>query len=153
VPLPLVGKVEHYLELGIQAMMSSVRKILKESVKSYEVAKPRHEWLVDIPSQCMLVASQVWFTKQAEDAFEALHRGEKDAMRKHGQRQVDQLTNLIKMVQGELSRELRQKVMVLITMDTHARDVVSNLVAEGIDSAKRCEIFPCLSSLCVSGCL
>lgn len=37
---------------------------------------------------------------------------------------VVKLTDLIKMVQGDLSKSNRQKIMCLITLDTHSRDIV-----------------------------
>jgi dynein heavy chain len=37
---------------------------------------------------------------------------------------VVKLTDLIKMVQGDLAKNLRQKIMCLITLDTHSRDIV-----------------------------
>jgi dynein heavy chain len=42
---------------------------------------------------------------------------------------VELLTDLIKMVQGDLDKNMRQKIMCLITMDTHSRDVVDKLDA------------------------
>ena len=32
------------------------------------------------------------------------------------------------MVQGSLSKPMRQKIMCLITMDTHSRDVIDKLI-------------------------
>jgi dynein heavy chain len=42
------------------------------------------------------------------------------------------LTGLIKMVQGDLDRPLRQKVMCLITLDTHSRDIMDKLIVENV---------------------
>jgi dynein heavy chain len=40
------------------------------------------------------------------------------------------------MVQGDLDKPLRQKIMVLITMDTHSRDVVDRLINENVRKAE-----------------
>jgi len=45
---------------------------------------------------------------------------------------VELLTELIRMVRGDLSRAMRQKLMCLITMDTHSRDVVDKLIQEHV---------------------
>ena len=45
------------------------------------------------------------------------------------------LTGLIKMVQGKLDKPVRQKVMCLITMDTHSRDIIQKLEKEGVTRA------------------
>lgn len=34
------------------------------------------------------------------------------------------LVGLIKMVQGDLDKPLRQKIMCMITLDTHSRDIM-----------------------------
>eukprot|EP00698_Gefionella_okellyi_P005145 TRINITY_DN1471_c0_g1_i4.p1 TRINITY_DN1471_c0_g1~~TRINITY_DN1471_c0_g1_i4.p1 ORF type:complete len:2448 (+),score=753.76 TRINITY_DN1471_c0_g1_i4:538-7881(+) len=134
-PLHLVGRVEEYLHAGINTMQTSLRAILNDAIKTYEVSKPRHEWLKDFPSQCMLVATQVHWARQVAVAFKQAQSGDRQALKKYNEKQIEQLVMLIKMVQGELPRELRSKVMILITMDTHARDVVANLVTENIISA------------------
>lgn len=41
--------------------------------------------------------------------------------------QVMLLTDLIKMVQGELTAGMRQKIMCMITMDAHSRDIIEKL--------------------------
>ena len=46
--------------------------------------------------------------------------------------QVELLTELIKMVQGQLTPGMRQKIMCLITMDAHSRDIIEKLINEGV---------------------
>ena len=36
------------------------------------------------------------------------------------------------MVQGDLERPLRQKIMCLITMDAHSRDIIDKLIEERV---------------------
>lgn len=36
------------------------------------------------------------------------------------------------MVQGDLNKSLRQKIMCLITLDTHSRDIVEKLDVENV---------------------
>jgi len=52
---------------------------------------------------------------------------DKDAMNKAYQNQIKILEGLIHMVQGDLSKGARQKIMCLITMDAHGRDVINTL--------------------------
>ena len=47
-------------------------------------------------------------------------------------KQVELLTELIKMVQGQLTPGMRQKIMCLITMDAHSRDIIEKLINEGV---------------------
>eukprot|EP00698_Gefionella_okellyi_P011837 TRINITY_DN3147_c0_g1_i1.p1 TRINITY_DN3147_c0_g1~~TRINITY_DN3147_c0_g1_i1.p1 ORF type:complete len:4003 (-),score=857.71 TRINITY_DN3147_c0_g1_i1:159-12167(-) len=134
--LPLVGRVEEYLHTVIKTMQVSLARVLRDGIKDYEVHKPRHLWLNDYPSQCMLVTTQVYFTSQVVETFALMEAGDKDALKKYNKKQIDQLVKLITLVQGELSKPVRQKVMVLITLDTHARDVVGNMIRDGVSSAK-----------------
>lgn len=46
--------------------------------------------------------------------------------------QVLALTGLIKMVQGDLDKAVRQKIMCMITMDAHSRDIIDKLVQEKV---------------------
>ena len=48
---------------------------------------------------------------------------------------VVKLTGLITMVQGELTKTLRQKIMCLITLDTHTRDTIEKLDNENVKKA------------------
>jgi dynein heavy chain len=41
---------------------------------------------------------------------------------------------MIKMVQGDLDKGLRQKIMCLITMDSHSRDIIEKLIIEAVPS-------------------
>lgn len=43
-----------------------------------------------------------------------------------------QLSDLIRKTQSDLSREDRQRVMCMITIDAHARDIVDKLIREGV---------------------
>ena len=47
--------------------------------------------------------------------------------------QVKQLTKLIEVTRTELKKEDRQKVMNMITIDAHSRDMVESIVESGAD--------------------
>jgi len=46
-----------------------------------------------------------------------------------------ELVGLVKMVQGDLDRSLRSKVMCMITLDTHSRDIMDKLIVENVRKA------------------
>ena len=104
--------MEEYLHDVIKVMRESLSRILQKGIQDYEVHKPRHLWLNDYPSQCMLVTTQVYFTQQLETALAQAEAGDKDALKKYNQKQVDQLVKLITLVQGDLDKGLRQKVVI-----------------------------------------
>lgn len=57
-------------------------------------------------------------------------------MKKCHLNQVKLLADLIKMVQGDLSRPMRQKIGCMITMDAHSRDIIEKLYLEKVMSAE-----------------
>lgn len=83
--------------------------------------KPKKDWLEDDPAQVSLLVNLVSWVKSVEEAFL------KSAMQKCFDDQVALLTDLIKMVQGELTPSMRQKIMCMITMDAHSRDIIEKL--------------------------
>lgn len=53
-------------------------------------------------------------------------------------KQVNQLNQLIELTRSELKRDDRQRIMSLITMDAHARDIVLMLIRENVTDKVRC---------------
>lgn len=58
-----------------------------------------------------------------------------NALKKYYENSVERLNELIRMVQGDLTKALRQKIMCLITMDTHSRDITDKLDTENVKKA------------------
>lgn len=71
------------------------------------------------------------WVRNVEQAFHAL-KGNPKAMQKAFDDQVQSLTDLIKMVQGDLDKAVRQKIMCMITMDAHSRDIIDKLLVEKV---------------------
>ena len=59
----------------------------------------------------------------------------KNALKECYDNQVQALKGLVMMVQGDLEKRVRQKIMCLITMDAHSRDIIQKLVDEGVQRA------------------
>ena len=57
---------------------------------------------------------------------------DKQAVAKAHKQQVGDLQGLIMMVQGDLEKPVRQKIMCMITMDAHSRDILDMLVREEV---------------------
>lgn len=54
-------------------------------------------------------------------------------LQEYNQFQVKQLTKLIEVTRTDLKKEDRQKVMNMITIDAHSRDMVESIAESGID--------------------
>ena len=57
------------------------------------------------------VGTQLFWTRETEAAFDCMQRGEPNALKEYSTKQVALLGDLIKLVQGELERLQRRKVM------------------------------------------
>lgn len=62
-----------------------------------------------------------------------MDKGDKRAMAVYNELQVKQLTRLIEVTRTNLTKPDRQKVMNMITIDAHSRDIVSNIVSDGVE--------------------
>ncbi|XP_072536739.1 dynein axonemal heavy chain 11 [Salminus brasiliensis] len=130
-----VGPVEVWLSRVEEAMREAVRRHTAEAVSVYE-ERPREQWALERPAQPALTATQIWWTADVELAFQRMAEGFDTALRDYSKKQTAQLSSLINTLMGELSPGDRQKIMTICTMDVHARDVVSRLVAQKVSSAQ-----------------
>jgi len=55
------------------------------------------------------------------------------------QSQVNQLQELIRVTRGDLAKDQRQKVMNMITIDAHSRDIIENIANTGKSSSSAFE--------------
>lgn len=74
------------------------------------------------------MVNNIFTSSDVETCFKKISDGSNvNALKDLFKESVNKLTELIKMVQGDLSKGLRQKIMCLITLDTHSRDIVEKL--------------------------
>lgn len=95
---------------------------------------PKPEWLRQDPSQITLLINMTNWSRNVEGAFNTLKTNPK-AMQQALDDQIAGLSDLIKMVQGDLDRPMRQKIMCLITIDAHSRDIIEKLIVEKSNSS------------------
>ncbi|XP_058960986.2 dynein beta chain, ciliary-like [Pocillopora verrucosa] len=134
-PCDCSGQVEVWLNRVMDAMRATVRHELSEAVVSYE-EKPRDQWLFDYPAQVALCGTQIWWTTEVVLAFGRLEEGYENALKDYYKKQVSQLTTLINMLIGDLTKGDRQKIMTICTIDVHARDVVAKLIHQKVENAQ-----------------
>ncbi|XP_063817028.1 dynein axonemal heavy chain 9 isoform X3 [Pseudophryne corroboree] len=134
-PCDCSGQVETWLNRVLDTMRDTVRHEMTEAVTAYE-EKPREQWLFDYPAQVALSCTQIWWTTEVGISFARLEEGYENAMKEYYKKQVSQLNTLITMLIGQLSSGDRQKIMTICTIDVHARDVVSKIIAQKVDNAQ-----------------
>lgn len=148
-PPVLDGEAEIYLATVMKAMRLTLFKHIERSLVEY-TNKPRTEWInfkdpatnrpVDA-AQIILLAADMHYVKEVESAFRAMKGGEdgagadKDALRNYNVLQEKQLEDLIRLTQSPITSAERQRVMCLITMNAHGRDIVAGMIRAGVDDS------------------
>ena len=138
--LRLDGKVENYLNLLIAKMRNEFRAKLEWVLKDYDITgkagKDRPAWLANAPcAQLSLVTTQYRWTMESEIALNKLEKGnDPKALEEYYAFQIEMLSGMIKMVQGDLPKLLRRSAMNVITLEAHSRDISYKLVNEGVQS-------------------
>jgi dynein heavy chain len=126
----LMGKVEVYLQDIIDTMRNTLRDTSKKSLKRFSEV-PKETWLLEDPAQVTLLINVCSWVINVEKAFQA-YAGNKNAVKDCYKAQANDLKDLVIMVQSDLTKPVRQKIMCLITMDAHSRDIIGILDAEGV---------------------
>jgi dynein heavy chain len=127
------GAVEHWLNDLTEAMQNCLKFILAQAIDTavhWEVETPRHKWLFNYPAQIVLQCTQIYWTEEAESALDEYEGGQDDAVKSYYELSCDRLQKLINLVQGDLKKPDRRKIIALITMDVHGRDCVHKLIAQ-----------------------
>jgi len=75
-----------------------------------------------------LLGTQIVWTEDVQRAFEDLSGGQEGAMKAAQTVIEDRIQELIKKVRGDLDRLERDKIINIITIDVHSRDVVEKFV-------------------------
>jgi len=129
------GAVEVYLsnlELKMQHTLAEILINAKETTDEWAEFKPREKWLEGYCAQLALLATQIVWTEETTRAFDDLESGSEGAMKDNLNLIKDRITKLIDRVRENLSSELRIKIITIITIDVHERDVVEMFVARKI---------------------
>lgn len=92
----------------------------------------RRKWIERDPAQITINVNMIRWSAHVEECFLQLQSGDMKSLHRFLEEQIKVLTDLIQMVQGKLDNQMRQKVMCLITLDAHSRDVVIRLIEEHV---------------------
>merc|ERR1719336_2553277 len=131
------GAVEDWLNGLVDMQQECLQKKIvaaKGTADMWAIEKPREVWFYDYCAQVALTASQLVWTEEVLDQFEALSDGNEAALKDYLKVCTARLSEMIKLVMGELNSRDRTKVMTLITVDVHNRDVVQMLIDNKIAS-------------------
>ena len=127
-PAKAKGMVEKWLLQVEDVMLTSIRKVISESVKAYKTT-PRNRWVLEWPGQVILCGSTIYWTAEVTQAMK-----EKDGMQNYLEKSNGQIEQIVELVRGKLESGARVTMGALTVIDVHARDVVESLVKEKVSS-------------------
>ncbi|KAL1764433.1 dynein heavy chain 1, axonemal [Sigmodon hispidus] len=122
------NNVEDWLLEVEHSMKASVHDIIEQAIRAYPTM-PRTEWVLNWPGQVTIAGCQTYWTLEVAQAFEA-----GNIRSKLFPQLSRQLSDLVALVQGKLSRMQRAVLLALIVIEVHAKDVVSKLIHENVVS-------------------
>uniref|UniRef100_H2ZI85 AAA+ ATPase domain-containing protein n=1 Tax=Ciona savignyi TaxID=51511 RepID=H2ZI85_CIOSA len=133
-PVLLEGPVEAWLCDVEQTMRWTLKEVLKQTrIALKKMISKRDKWVKEWPGQVPLItASQIQWTA---DCIKALitckERQDKKALKSVKKKQVSMLNKYSEAIRGNLNKNQRSKVVALVTIEVHARDVIDKLIKTG----------------------
>ncbi|ESN90843.1 hypothetical protein HELRODRAFT_194633 [Helobdella robusta] len=127
------GHVEDWLGKVEEAMVITIRKLFSQAISQYMMPN-KETWITTNISQVVLTVSQCMMCKDMTDLME--RKGDKVGPLKEMElRAVTGLNKLASLVRGKLEPLDRATVCTLITVDVHARDIISEMVRNRVFKA------------------
>ncbi|XP_059176449.1 dynein axonemal heavy chain 6-like [Physella acuta] len=124
------GNVEDWLAKVEEAMFASLRRLCKKSIKEYETTSFIN-WIMSNASQVVLTICQMMWTRDVT----AILRDTRTvirSMREFEVRSFNELNLLAATVRGELPKLARATLCALITINVHARDMITDMVKKQV---------------------
>ncbi|KAK2585046.1 hypothetical protein KPH14_008566 [Odynerus spinipes] len=129
------GNVEDWLGKVEESMFITLRKRMKGAIIDLE-ARGRELFLSAHPSQIVLAVSQIFWARNVHLILDS-GVNTLNSMQSFEQKCYSDLNLLAAMVRGELPKLIREVITNLVTIDVHARDIITILVENKIDSSTR----------------
>jgi len=132
--LKLEGRPEDWLNNVEDAMFAACKTQLYKVFESSKSAK-KEKWVRDSQGQLIITAGQIIWTHECEKALSDPDNAKKN-MRQLKKKWISYLNKLTGLTRSKLTKIERNKVVALITIEVHARDVIDKLYRAGAQSDK-----------------
>lgn len=125
------NQVEAWLLQVQMEMISTIHKVMKDGLLDYQKNEKidRKSWVQNHPGQVIATISQVLWCLSSESYINDMSDNP-FALDDWYKVNVEQLTQLIDLVRGNLDSIRRKIIVALVTTDVHARDIIENLQKE-----------------------
>ncbi|XP_037663926.1 dynein heavy chain 2, axonemal isoform X2 [Choloepus didactylus] len=122
-----LGDVERAMRVTLRDLLRNCRLALKKFLNK------RDKWVKDWAGQMVITASQIQWTA---DVTKCLHtakeRGDRKILKVMKKKQVSMLNKYSEAIRGNLTKIMRLKIVALVTIEIHARDVLEKLYKSGL---------------------
>ncbi|XP_013909723.1 PREDICTED: dynein heavy chain 2, axonemal-like [Thamnophis sirtalis] len=133
-PVLLEGPVEDWLCDVERAMRWTLREVLRNCrLALKKMLTKRDKWVKEWPGQMVITASQIqWTTDVSKCLATCKERGDKKYLKAMKKKQVSMLNKYSEAIRGSLTKIMRLKIVALVTVEVHARDVIEKLYKSGL---------------------
>ncbi|CAH8647966.1 unnamed protein product [Schistosoma rodhaini] len=128
-PAKAKGMVEKWLLQVEDVMLSSLRKVIADSVHAYPDIL-RKKWVLDWPGQVVICVSSIYWTKEVQESIE------NNQLNEYHHKCNQQIDDIVQLVRGKLTSGERITLGALTVIDVHARDVVTSMVKNKVSSVQ-----------------
>ncbi|CBZ54592.1 GF18580, related [Neospora caninum Liverpool] len=125
----LEGPVEVWLNKVERSMRETLKRLLVATHQA-NLAKgtKKERWVRECCGQLVITSSQIAWTTDTENALRKIAKGNKNALKQLKKQQCRYLSKLIDLVRKPLTPVEQSKIVSLITIEVHARDVQEKLI-------------------------
>ena len=129
-----LSALESKIRDELQRVLIQSKQTSEEYFQSNEYKEEeKMDWIVKFCGQVTLLTVQTTWTEDVHKAFDDIEGGMSNAMKDCYENIRKRINLLIKKVRNpSLTQELRNKIITIITIDVHSRDVVEKLVNKNI---------------------
>merc|ERR1719160_988970 len=117
-------------------MKETMRKVLNMTHQANIMPKgmKKEKWVKEFPGQLLITSGQIAWTTDCAAALVRVEKGQKNALKMLKKSQTKHIAKLTDMIRKPLSKVERGKLVALITIEVHARDVQDILIAKKTES-------------------
>lgn len=137
-PVTLEGPVELWLNEIESAMRVTLRKLLMGTISAMKKQK-KDKWIKDWAGMCLITSGLISWTSDCTKALGELEKGDKNAMRSLKKHQISNLKKFADLVRLPLNKIERKKLIALITIEVHSRDVIDRMAKSNCSSVNAFE--------------
>ncbi|KAJ3224818.1 Dynein heavy chain 2, axonemal [Clydaea vesicula] len=126
-PVVLEGPVELWLTEVENTMRITLRRLLFGTLVAIKKVKKKN-WLKDWAGMLLITSGLINWTADCTKALQDAEKGEKHAMKSLKKKQMSNLKKFADLVKLPLNKVERKKIIALITVEVHSRDVIDKMV-------------------------